>query len=195
MFLGVMIYWQHTWSPHVSYLNSKLMSFINLVRFISGTRWGATVASLLRLHEALFVGLLGYIIHLLCVTRKTNVKTLQSIQGQALRACQGLPRTATTNGTIGEAGQLPIAALQEQEVLRSHLRHRTQHAGHHLANFLWDRNVSFVRVLSKHQRHIPNIFTQWKVSTTPPWKLIIPQIFVDIPGIIKKVSLPDIQLR
>lgn len=55
MFWGFMIDWKFTWSPRVLYPIRKITAAIILVNFISGTGRAATVASFMRLHEALFV--------------------------------------------------------------------------------------------------------------------------------------------
>lgn len=122
-----------------------------------------------------FLGFLRYSIQRLCRTSKTNIKT------RALKSKTCVPALGFLDLRLQmhhpEAGQLPILAFQEEGVLRSHLRHQTQHTGHHLAKTLCDwYSSSLVWVLSKHQHHIPDISTQWKIPLTPPGKLSISQI-------------------
>lgn len=53
-FLGLILDKGLTWIPHVRQLKRKLISITQLLRFISGTTWGASVASLIQLYNALF---------------------------------------------------------------------------------------------------------------------------------------------
>lgn len=102
-----------TWTPHMALLKKKLLAFIRLACFISGITWGATVSPLLRLYQAPLVYILSYRLPIIRGTCKTNINTLQTLESRALRACLGLPRSTTRNGTIAETDQLPIVPLQE----------------------------------------------------------------------------------
>ncbi|XP_042147944.1 uncharacterized protein LOC121836800, partial [Ixodes scapularis] len=175
----------------------KLTSIVHFMRFISGTTWDATVGCLQRLFEALFLGLLRYTLPVINNTCITNIRALQSIQAQALRTCLGLPRSASTPGTIAEARRFPIEAYMIQETLRLHMRHLTQHSRHHfpteksgLATLPTNRRKSsFSRTIRKHNTTLNN-FNRPSIKSIPPWTFLTPEVVPYIKGIHKKSSIP-----
>lgn len=192
LFLGVVVDRGLTWTPHIQHLTKKLSAFVLLARFISGTTWGATVPALLRLYQAIFVGILRYSLPVFNGTCKTNMKVLQSLQARALRCCLGLPRSASTPGTIAESRQFPTCVLQIQETLRIHLRHLTRHKKHHLADIMSSRPSSnYARVLTMYQQEFPSKFLAPGITAAPPWTIPPPLISLDIPGIQKKRNIPQ----
>lgn len=58
-----------------------------MVKFVSGARWGRSLASLLQLYNVLFVGLLRYSIAVLHGMTRSTLKQLKSVQAKDLRAC------------------------------------------------------------------------------------------------------------
>lgn len=103
-------------------------SLIHPARFISGSKWGARTRSLLHLHSVLFMGLQKYSLPVINGTYKTNINVPQSLQGQVLCACPGLPKSALEAGTIAETHNLTITSYQAQETARMHFRHRAYRA-------------------------------------------------------------------
>lgn len=57
------------------------------------------VASLLRLYDALFEGLLRYTKQVVLEMPPTFLKSLESVQDQVIPVCLGLPKPASTIGT------------------------------------------------------------------------------------------------
>lgn len=136
-----------TWTSQINRLKKKLLAFVLLIRFVSGTTWGPL--SHLRLHQALFVGLLRYGLPILNYICKTNIRTLLAFQARTLRACLALPRSSSTTGSIVKSRQLPFHALQVQETLRLHFRHLSRHESHYLAKLLTERKSSpYAKLLS-----------------------------------------------
>lgn len=148
---------------------------------------GSDVPALLRLYQAIFVGILRYSLPAFNGTCKTNMKMLQSLQARALRCCLGLPRSASTPGTIAESRQFPACVLQIQETLRIHLRHLTRHKKHHLADIMSSRPSSnYARVLALYQQEFPSKFLTPEITAIPT-----PLISLDIPGIHTKRNTPQ----
>ncbi|KAM7292767.1 uncharacterized protein ISCGN_025905 [Ixodes scapularis] len=192
LFLGVVVDRGLTWTPHIQHLKKNLSAFVLLARFISGTTWGATVPALLRFYQAIFVGILRYSLPAFNGTCKTNMKMLQSLQARALRCCLGLPRSASTPGTIAESRHFPACVLQIQETLRIHLRHLTRHKRHYLADIMSSRPSSnYARVLALYQQEFPSRFLTPEIAATPPWTIPTPLISLDIPGIHTKRNTPQ----
>lgn len=57
-FLGVTIYRSLSGTLRVKLLKTKLGSFVSVIRMVSGASSGSSVSALLKLYEALFVGIL-----------------------------------------------------------------------------------------------------------------------------------------
>lgn len=89
--LGMTLDSSLTRTPHIKRLKLKLTAFINIVKYICGTRWGTSVSSLLHLYNALFVGLFSYGLPVLHGVSHSNMIDLEHVQAQALRICLGLP--------------------------------------------------------------------------------------------------------
>lgn len=104
-------------------------------QFIAGTTWEPQVGLPPRMHLVLSMG--------------TLVHSLPVISG--------------TSKSCVYAINLPIIAYEVQETVRAHLRHRRQHANHHLTHvFLTYSRSHFRKVLSKRHAHT------WK---TPPFEI------------------------
>lgn len=183
-FLGLILDKGLTWTPHVRQLKRKLISITQLLRFISGTTWGPSVASLIQLYNALFVGIMRYSLPVLHGMCRTNISALESMQAQALRACLGLPKCTSNVGTVAEAGAIPIGVLRLQETLRTHLRHLTGHKDHYLADIADSRSASgFAQVINSGSLDTPRNFEPAEFFSSPPWTYPIINIKTNIPGL------------
>jgi len=59
-FLGVIFDRQLTWYQHIDYFVSKCNKRLNLMRAVSGARWGATHRSLITIYRTLIRSILDY---------------------------------------------------------------------------------------------------------------------------------------
>lgn len=157
---------------------------------------GPSEWSLLQLYQALFIGYIRYSMPALSSMGLSCVRTLESIQAQALRTCLGLPRCTSTNGTIAEARACPIAVYLLCEPLRLYLRVLTRHKQHPLSSLpATQPGCSFSRTLSRHQNILPSRFSPDCIPIIPPWVLPKPSVALLIPGITKKSSIASIGLK
>lgn len=108
-FLGIIIDRGLSWSRHLNMLKQKLNLFCHVLRFVAGLKWGPTEGSLLRLYQSLFVGYIRYCLPILSNLSISCLRTLESVQAQALKICLGLPRRASNKGTIEEARVCPLS--------------------------------------------------------------------------------------
>lgn len=71
------------------------------------------MTALLRLYDILFVRLLRYGLPSIRNLSGFNLKDLESVQAQALRACLGLPKCTSNDGTLceAEASRLPFSGI------------------------------------------------------------------------------------
>lgn len=171
-FLGVIIDRNLSWSDHVSYMKKRLMDICNILKFFAGKTWGMSPSAMLQLYRVLFLGFLRYSLPALTNASKTSLRTLQSVQSQALRICLGLPRSASTMATIAIAGDHLITTHIDVEALRTHIRHIARTPCHHLASLPADRpRSSFCQTVTTYRDSLPTCFTPAARPLTPPWCL------------------------
>ncbi|KAK8769894.1 hypothetical protein V5799_013642 [Amblyomma americanum] len=91
-FLGIIIDRDLSWSRHINMLKKRLTLFCHVLRFVAGIKWGPTERSLLRLYYTLFIGYIRYSLPVLSNMSISCLRTLESVQAQALKICLGLPR-------------------------------------------------------------------------------------------------------
>lgn len=129
-------------------------------------------------------------------TCTTNLRVIQSAQAQALRACLGLPRCASTVGTICIAQEHPIATYVATETLRLYIRLLTRLPSHHLAQLPQSRPRStFSAIITTHRAEIPSRYAPAATPTSPLWCLAQPEIRLSVPGIRKKADLSSLALQ
>lgn len=190
-FLGVTLHRSLSWSPHIRRIKQKLKSFTQIIKMISGTRWGCSARALMTLYNALFVGLLRYSISVMHGISKSSMKDLESVQAQALKVCLGLPKCTSNIGTLVEARAISPGILRTQETIRVHLRHQARSQAHHLANITEVKpSARFSQVISQLQGYIPNDFELAKTPQQAPWTCSSIDIKLNIPGVTQKAATP-----
>uniref|UniRef100_A0A6M2CZP6 ribonuclease H n=1 Tax=Rhipicephalus microplus TaxID=6941 RepID=A0A6M2CZP6_RHIMP len=195
-FLGIIIDRSLSWSPHCAYLKKRLLSIVHIMKLMCGKAWGTSVASMLQLYRALFLGLLRYSLPVLTNTCKSNSHSLESLQGQALRICLELPRCASTYATIMLAKDHPVRTYRVVDCLRAHIRHASRVPDHHLALLPSGRpRATLSDVIAKHLNSIPSGYTPATRMACPLWCLDQPQARLEIPGIKKKSNHSRVALK
>lgn len=151
---------------------------------------------MLQLYMVLFIGFLRYSLPAISNTCKTNLRTIQSIQAQALKICLGLPRSASTAETIAIAQDYPITTHIAVETMRTHLRHYARTPSHHLASLTAERTCStFSATVSAHRASFTSGYAPAAKPVLPPWCLSRPQVHITIPGLQKKSDVPAPALK
>lgn len=184
-FLGVTFDRSFTWSPHVRHLKEKLTSIAHIFRMLSSNSGRCSVRSLLRLYEALSVGLMRYSIAVLVPLSKGTIKALETMQAQILRTCIGVPKTTSTVGTLTECRRLSPLALGTQELLRVRLRIVARQCGHPLASSLLTEVCDF----------LPQHYQPPALPLHPAWMFPTMKIVTTVPGITRKAHIPPAALR
>lgn len=159
-------------------------------------RYGECPQGLCFNYTMCFLGFLRYSLPALTNVNKTSLRTIQSVQAQALRICLGLPRSASTVATIAIAGDHLAKTHIEVEALRTHIRHLARTPHHHLASLPADRpRTSFCQTITTHGESLPTCFTPAARPSIPSWCLTQPNINLTIPGIQKKAELSSLALK
>lgn len=119
----------------------------------------------------------------------TNFRSLQAEANKSLRICLGVPGGTSNVGTIAEAGALPLTTMRMQETLRIHLRHKSRHKRHYLINLNRERPSSgFGKAVDELQKNIPPSAKYYETPSCPPWTLHVPEVFMNVPGLIQKAA-------
>lgn len=87
---------------------------------------------------------------------RSNMKDLERVLAQALRACLGLPIKTFNIGVISAARVTSLSVFRGQETVRVDLRHISRHPKHHLADGIETRRSPDISVLALLQGGIPN---------------------------------------
>ncbi|XP_064455109.1 uncharacterized protein LOC135366370 [Ornithodoros turicata] len=193
-FLGVIIDAQLTWAAHTKYLKGRADARINILRHLTGPRWGMSTSSLLTVHRALIQQMAAYHLPVLNNICATSENMLQGVLARSLKVCLGVPSATSNTLTVAEAKEPPFEALGVRETVRQYLRLCTQHDHHPLVRKLLRRNSSFLKALSPYRRTLPTRPQQ--ADPHPPWTLQTPPICTTVPGINQgKSSLPPLAMR
>lgn len=94
-FLVVTVDCRLSWTKHITMWKTEPPSFVHILRFVAGMRWGPS--------ELFFGGFLCYSLPVILNFPISCLRTLESMQVEALWVCVGLPRCTSTVGTIAEA--------------------------------------------------------------------------------------------
>jgi ribonuclease HI/exonuclease III len=107
-FLGLVFDSKMTWSKHVDYIIDRCKKRINLLRCISGSKWGAHGKSLLNIYKALIRPVLDYGCEAYDSAADSIKNKLDSIQYKALKISTGaISRTSLCTLQI-ECGEPPL---------------------------------------------------------------------------------------
>ena len=104
-FLGLHFDKTLTWRNHITYLQSRCASPLNLLRTLSGTSWGADRSCLLRLYKALVRSVLDYGCIVYGSAAPSSLRRLNSIHHAGIRISTGAFRTSRIECLLAEAGE------------------------------------------------------------------------------------------
>src|SRR6218665_1360378 len=94
-FLGLIFDSRLTWKEHIQHLVSKSIAKINLLRSLTGQKWGAGKRSLLTIYRTLIRSRLDYGCQILYTASKRQLKQLDTIQHTCLRICCGAMKSTS----------------------------------------------------------------------------------------------------
>ena len=129
-FLGVTFDSKMTWAAHIRKIVDKCKKIINVMRCITGMKWGASKLAL----RTLYVGLIRSVLDYGCVAygsaAKTHLVKLDVIQSQALRICIGAVRTSPVCAVQVENGEMPLC-IRRKHLMANYWTHIKGHDNTH----------------------------------------------------------------
>lgn len=93
-FLGLFFDTSLSWSKHIGYLKNKCNKDLNIIRLLSGSKWGSHRTSLQRIYNSLILSKMDYGCIAYASARKSVLKKLDPIHNSALRMILGAFRTS-----------------------------------------------------------------------------------------------------
>ncbi|CAH0558656.1 unnamed protein product [Brassicogethes aeneus] len=107
-FLGIILDSKLLWNAHVPDMSSKCTKYLNILKSLTGVRWGGDPKTLLYIYRALIRSRIDYGLILINYFTLKNESRFNKIQFQALRVCLGAMRSSPTNALQIEACEPPL---------------------------------------------------------------------------------------
>ena len=189
-FLGLIFDNKFTWNEHINYVQECCNKRINLLKFVSGTKWGANRSCLYKLYTALILSKIDYACEFYYSTSQRNRHKLDCIQHKCLRLCTGAFRSTPINILLITNKEKPLEIrrqeLQTKFLYRIYkndifLDHTNIYWQNYYVNQKFKDNLvnSVLRSVSRAELIMYyndyNLHTQ--IIPIPPWK--IPEISVN----------------
>lgn len=123
-YLGVIIDPRRSYREHVEDISHKSKEMFTRLRSMTSANWGVEQSTSLVIYKAVFLPRITYtaFIWQKALELKCSIKTLGSIQRDALRAITGAYRTTSTAALQVISGQLPLDLEVKRFVLRRSLK-------------------------------------------------------------------------
>ena len=107
--LGMTLDSKLNWGSHIDDVVNKCEKVLNLMRLLSGTKWGAESKPLLQIYQALVRSKLDYGGEILESAAETTKLKLDRVQAKALIIVTGAQKDAATEALHRETGEMPLS--------------------------------------------------------------------------------------
>ena len=202
-FLGVVFDQHLTWSEHIDYVTSKCSKRLNLMRAISGTRWGATTKSLITIYRALIRSVLDYGATAYDSASNSQLQKLDRIQYSALKLCCGAMTSTSASALQVECGEAPLRLrrLQQQIKFAVKVKATTSHIAKNVFDDHWTTHYGRFSDNKKPLALKVNQFFEdvdmtnvkgHRLGTTPPWLVALPEVDRSLTLEVSKNEAPNI---
>ncbi|XP_055940827.1 uncharacterized protein LOC129971257 [Argiope bruennichi] len=181
-FLGIILDKRFTFLPHITYLRSKCLKSLNILRVLSNTSWGAGArSSLLRVYRSIIRSTINYGCVIYGSAKQSYLKRLNVVH-QALRLCIKAFRTSPVASLYAEASDPPLSnrRLKLSLFYFYHVLSNKRHPFHEkFQNDVNDRLFNSCKSYIPHlglriRRILPNDFTDIQIyaddsPNSAPW--------------------------
>ena len=207
-FLGIIFDSKLTWSPHIESVIVKCKKALNIIKCLSGTKWGADRDILISLYKSLVLSRIDYGCIAYSSARYSILKKLDTVHHLGIRYATGAFPTSPVSSLYCESSIPPLRLRREQLLLKYVSRIRAQPA-HNNYNILFNArqhqeyinrptvtrpsDIRAREILIKYNITLPRVFPV-SHGEYPPW--IIPQIKIRLDlSINRKDETPPIIYR
>jgi ribonuclease HI len=118
-FLGLVFDQKLNWKAHIAQLRIQCFKSLNLLRYLTGTKWGADRTVMLRVYRALIRSKLDYGCAVYDSARQSYKKSLNTIHNSGIRLATGALRTSRVESLYCESSEPPLN-LRRQYLLASY---------------------------------------------------------------------------
>lgn len=106
--LGVFIDNKLLWKAHIDHIIKKCEQFLNILRYICHSQYGADIKTALMIYRQLIRSRIDYGCFLYGNAAHTHLQRLNVVQFKAIQSCLGALRSAPTNALLVEAKEFPL---------------------------------------------------------------------------------------
>lgn len=107
-YLGLVLDSKLLWSQHILHVKEKCDRGINMLKFVSKRKYGATPAIALMFYRAYIRSIIDYGCVFYGNSAKSNLSILDRVQYKALRICTGSMRSSPIQAILSETQELPL---------------------------------------------------------------------------------------
>lgn len=199
-FLGVTFDQTLTWREHIKNIVDKTKSKINLLRSVTGQKWGANKTTLLRIYRTIIRPKLEYAFELFYTASKSTLKQIDTLHNTCLRICCGAMKSTATDVLQNECGELPTDLRRKSAILKyaAKISASKTNPAAELLQDSWQNHYGkykpgtdpFYTQTCQYLRKIVNKQQMCTVSTDPPWTRSEIKTDTELHEIINKQDIP-----
>jgi ribonuclease HI/endonuclease/exonuclease/phosphatase family metal-dependent hydrolase len=202
-FLGIIFDSRLNWKAHITSLHAACTKALGLLRSLASQNWGADTKTLLSIYRSLIRSRIEYGLIAFGACAKTTFRQLEVIQNAALRIALGAFRTTPTASMHVLCQEPPLTLRLEQLTLiyaarvseraDTHSNYRLLFTPHTTTLYSESNQIPPIserirRLLETYSMSLPSFYITEHTST-PPWTIVRPSIFLDLAK-YKKADTP-----
>ena len=123
-FLGMIFDHKLSWKDHVDYLVEKCQKRINVLKALTGSKWGADKETMVILYKTFIRSVIDYGSIIYCSASPSILKKLDVVQSQALRLCCGALKCTPVCALEVECGIPPLQCRRKLLVHKTALKYK-----------------------------------------------------------------------
>ena len=121
-YLGMVFDQRLRWSEHITLLKLRATKALDILKCVSGTKWGGDIVSLLRLYRSLIRSKLDYASFNYWTASESELKKIDPVHNAALRLATGAFRTSPVESLYAETGEMSLKMRRIQLALQYYVR-------------------------------------------------------------------------
>ncbi|XP_046684647.1 uncharacterized protein LOC124370407 [Homalodisca vitripennis] len=189
-FLGLTFDSRLTWIPHLKTLKAKCLQRLNMLRVLTGTKWGADRTCMLRFYKAFVRSCLDYGSQVYSSARPNALGMLDSIHHSAIRLATGAFRSSPTPSLLAEASE-PMLDMRRKQLAINYfhsLKAKPENPAyeHVFENYLIEVYANRLNISApfglRAKALLPDLgieeyqVSQCYQSDIPPWLVLSPEV-------------------
>ena len=160
-----------TWNKHIKMITKKCNKNLNILRALTGTKWGADRDSLLKINEALNRSRIAYGCPAFLTASKTQLDKLEVIQNEALRIALGAWKSTRIQSLQVEANVIPIKLYIQQQSISTYYKLKAMGPTHPVHQQIFNnelRNKLWTKIKKKpFVMQVETLLNSWNLQVTP----------------------------